>query len=309
MAESPRQRPTFRNAQVALVPCAMAALGWFALGQANAIAPRGSPWYLLLALTALQASILCFAVRLRFSLRAFSIQLSTRDSAIVALQSLFYFFIPLSIGTDAARLLKIRVRAPDATRTTVLAAVLFDRATAAVACAIIAAATLPLIPSIQVAIPSLDTHKAGLWLIALAVAAAVSLAALWRFAGGKVQGLAQLIWRRGFILNTLACLGLSFLTQATTILAVWCGFQWIGSPVQTAAISLGVTGGAIAQVIPLSIAGAGPGEVTAGLLLGAAGATADQAILLATMVYFCKLIGGIEGGLLEWPPISRRLHA
>jgi uncharacterized membrane protein YbhN (UPF0104 family) len=285
----------------------MAVLGWFALRQANVIAPRGSHWYLLLALAALQASILCFAARLRFSLRAFSVQLSTRDSAIVALQSLFYFFIPLSIGTDIARLLKIRARDPSATRTTVLAAVLFDRATAAIACATIAAATLPLIPSIQLAIPSIETRKGGLWFVALAVAAAVSLAALWRFAGRKVQGLAQLIWRRGFILNTLACLGLSFLTQIAAILAVWCGFQWVGSPVQTAAISLGVTGGAIAQVIPLSIAGAGPGEVTAGLLLGAAGATTDQAILLATMVYFCKLIGGIEGGLLEWPPIAGRL--
>jgi hypothetical protein len=287
----------------------MGLLCWFAMDRADSLAPRGSGWYLLLALVALQASILCFAVRLHFSLRAFGIDLSARAASIIALQSLFYFFIPLSIGTDAARWLKIRNRIPDVSRMTVLTAVLFDRGTAAVACVFIAAFTLPLIPSIHIDIPTVGGLASSWWLAVLATLAGAALVMLFQVARRRFPNLLALILKRRFLLNMVTCLGLSLLTQGFTILTVWSGLLWLGVLIKPAAISIGVTGAAIAQVIPLSVAGAGPGEVTAGLLLTSTGASTDAAILLATVVYFCKLIGGIEGGLLEWPPISRRLHA
>ena len=294
---------------IVLVPCAMALLGWFAMDRAGSLAPRGSGWYLLLAFTALQASILCFAVRLHFSLRAFGIDLSARAASIIALQSLFYFFIPLSIGTDAARWLKIRNRIPDISRMTVLTAVLFDRGTAAVACVVIAASTLPLIPSIRIDIATVGELASSWWVAILAFLAGAALVTMFQVARRRFPNLLPLTFQRRFLLNMVACLGLSLLTQGFMILTVWSGLQWLGVLIKPAAISLGVTGAAIAQVIPLSVAGAGPGEVTAGVLLTRTGASTDEAVLVATLVYFCKLIGGIEGGLLEWPPISRRLHA
>jgi hypothetical protein len=294
------------GAQIVLVPCAIFTFVWLAIDRSESLKPKGSNLYLLAAAAALQASLLSFAARLTFSLRALGVVLPQKVSVVIALQSLFYFFIPLSIGTDAARWMKIQARLPAVSRAAVVAAVLFDRTTAAVACLLIGLAALPFVASIRFDVPWMGPSMRKEVLIA-----AVSLTLLVLL--GIVAVLAQrhkqriaFIWSRAFAGNSCVSLALSFLTQGFTIVAVWSGFRWLGIDLAPANVAFGVTGGALAQVIPISVAGAGPGEVAAGLLSAAAGATTEQAVLLASMVYFCKLIGGIEGGLLEWPPIARR---
>jgi len=294
------------GAQIVLVPCVIFVFAWIALDRSEALKPKGSFLYLLLAVAALQTSLLVFAARLTFSLRALGVVLPQKVSVVIALQSLFYFFIPLSIGTDAARWMKIQACLPAVSRTTVLAAVLFDRATAAVACLVIGLVALPLVASIRFEIPwTGHSMRKELLIAAVSLTLVVLLGILTVLAQRHKQRIA-FIWSRGFAGNSCVSLALSFSTQSFTIVAVWSGCRWLGIDLAPANVALGVTGGALAQVIPISVAGAGPGEVAAGLLSAAAGATTEQAVLLASMVYFCKLIGGIEGGLLEWPPIARR---
>ncbi len=52
-------------------------------------------------------------------------------------------------------------------------------------------------------------------------------------------------------------------------LELWLLAQWLGINIGFAPIALGVTGGALASVIPISLAGAGPAELGAGLLFAA----------------------------------------
>jgi len=294
------------GAQIVLVPCAIFVFAWIAFDRSESLKPKGSNMYILIAVAALQASLLSFAARLTFSLRALGVTLPQKVSLVIALQSLFYFFIPLSIGTDAARWMKIQACLPAVSRTAVLAAVLFDRATAAVACLLIGLATVPLIVAIRFEMPSTgDSMRNGLLIAAVSLTLFVLLGIVAVLAQRHKQRIAFL-WSRAFAGNSCVSLALSFLTQGFTIVAVWSGCRWLGIDLAPANVAFGVTGGALAQVIPISVAGAGPGEVAAGLLSAAAGATTEQAVLLASMVYFCKLIGGIEGGLMEWPPIARR---
>ncbi len=307
-----QQRPRFIRiavgVQIVAVPCIIGVLSWIAFDRSEALKPKGSHWLLFLALLALEASLLCFAARLRFSLRALGVQLPLKTSMLIALQSLFYFFIPLSIGTDAVRWMKIQTRLPEVSRTVILTAVLFDRATAAVACLIIGLATLRFVESVRVEIPwPTGGTQSGL-LIAAAVLLTVSALAVTVVLARRHRHQLSMLCSRRFAANACIGLVLSIFTQGFTILTIWSSFQWIGLGLDPAGIAFGVTGGALAQVIPLSLAGAGPSEVTAGFLSAAAGATTEQAVLLASMVYFCKLICGIEGGLLEWPPIARRIR-
>ena len=73
------------------------------------------------------------------------------------------------------------------------------------------------------------------------------------------------------------------------------------------AIALGVTGGALASVIPVALAGAGLTELGAGLLFAAVGASIEEAVVLTTLLYFIKLLGALQGGVLEIPFISNRI--
>ena len=63
--------------------------------------------------------------------------------------------------------------------------------------------------------------------------------------------------------------------------------------------ALGVSGGALAFVIPISLAGAG-------LLFAAVGSTAEEAVVLTALLYFTNLLGALQGGMLEMPVISNR---
>ncbi len=60
-------------------------------------------------------------------------------------------------------------------------------------------------------------------------------------------------------------------------------------------------------MIPISLAGAGPAELGAGLLFAAVGSTAEEAVVLTTLLYFTKLLGALQGGVLEIPIISNRI--
>lgn len=296
-----------RRIQLIAVPCIIAATAWIATHHAASLRSAGSLWHLVLAFVALQASLLCFAARFGSSLRAVGIRLAMKASMVVAMQSLFYFFVPMSIGTDTARWMKIKARLPDASKAAVLAAVLLDRGVAAAACLLIGVATLARMTSVRLQIPWPNTAQ-KLWPILIGGCVVVVIvipvfAALKR----RLRPAFSQVSAADCIKHACMGLVLALLTQGLTIIAVWSGFRWLGADLDPLGVALGVTGGALAQVIPLSMAGAGAGEVTAGLLLAATGATADQALVLASMVYFCKLVGGIEGGILEWPPVARKL--
>jgi hypothetical protein len=93
----------------------------------------------------------------------------------------------------------------------------------------------------------------------------------------------------------------SLAVQLLSIATMWLLARRLGIEIGFAALALGTSGGMLGQVIPVSLAGAGAAELGSGLLFSACGATASEAVVLATALYLCKLVGAVEGGILEFP--------
>ena len=92
--------------------------------------------------------------------------------------------------------------------------------------------------------------------------------------------------------------------QLLAVLELWLVAKWLGTDWALSSIALGVTGGALASVNPVSLAGVGRAELGAGLLYAATGASVEEAIVLSTLLYLIKLLGALEGGVPEFSTIS-----
>ena len=133
-----------------------------------------SPLAVMGAILLNQAALLMAALRLRATLSAFGVAICRRDAFRIHLQSLFYFFfVPLSVGLEAARFVKIRRIDPRVPTTQLLLALLLDRALGLVAAVAVVGALLYFVA------PQLVPGRCEFLCQALAAtAAAVGLAAL-----------------------------------------------------------------------------------------------------------------------------------
>ena len=129
--------------QSVLVPIGLIALLWLAISRSDSIHPKGHIGLLIAALVLTQLSLTLLAIRFHVSLWTLSIHIPARRSALIALQSLFYFFfIPMSAGTELSRWLKVKSAAPQATHFAVMTAIVLDRTTAVIACLAISLVSL-----------------------------------------------------------------------------------------------------------------------------------------------------------------------
>ena len=291
-------------AQAVLVPVGLAGIAWAAAHHADSIAPKGSTAYLIGALCTLQLSLLLFARRLHASLATMGIRVPVAVSMRIALQSLFYFFfIPFSTGAELSRWAKIKAASPDSPNLAVLTAVGFDRVIPAIACLTISLASLPFVTlrgARTASTPALSVHPAIAVTALITVMGAVAAIALRR---GWIARIVQLVRSEGrrFTRGIMVVGAASLAVQLLSIATMWLLARWLGIEIGFAALALGTSGGMLAQVIPISLAGAGAAELGSGLLFAAYGATTSEAVVLATALYLCKLVGAVEGGILEFP--------
>lgn len=298
-----------RIAQMLAVPVVIGFVGSIVFERVATMHPSGAPFLPAGALACLQCSIVLFALRFRISLWTFGVCIPTRHAARIAMQSLFYFFVPLSAGTEVCRWIKVRAMVPDSSQLAVIASVTFDRLMAALACLVISSTCFFLVDLRGLHGSPTSLRSAEPWKIAIAILFLLAFIVMamrrsWRSV--RVRRLIELGGSR-LLRGATVAMTMSIAVQILTVLALWLFSRWLGIELSLAGIALGATGGALAQILPISLAGAGPAEIGSALLFHAAGATPEQAVLLATLLYLCKLVGAIEGGILEWPPISRRL--
>ena len=215
----------------------------------------------------------------------------------------------MSAGTELSRWLKVKSAAPQATDFAVMTEIVFDRGTAVIACLAISLVSLSRL-ELHVA-QATDMSRGQIHpLIVIIVFLVVFFTGLFfakRF--GWITRIksalheAKLRLWRGLTTAT----AISITIQLFAALELWLLAQWLGINIGFAPIALGVTGSALASVIPISLAGAGPAELGAGLLFAAVGATAEEAVVLTTLLYFTKLLGALQGGVVEIPIISNRI--
>ena len=279
---------------------------WLAISRSDSIHPKGHIGLLITALFLTQLSLTLLAIRFHVSLWTLSIHIPARRSALIALQSLFYFFfIPMSAGTELSRWLKVKSAAPQAKHFAVMTAIVLDRATAVIACFAISLVSLSSVELHGVQVT--DVSKWPVHPVIVFLGASLSgfffaqrVGWITRIKSALHEAKSRL-WR-----GLTTATAISITIQLFAALELWLLAQWLGINIGFAPIALGVTGGALASVVPISLAGAGSAELGAGLLFAAVGATAEEAVVLTTLLYFTKLLGALQGGVLEIPIISNR---
>lgn len=306
-----RHRKIILMTQGIIVPAGLAGIAWAAVRHGDSISPKGHIAFLIGAVATLHLSLLVFAHRLHQSLQTMDIRISMVRAMQIAMQSLFYFFfIPFSTGAELSRWAKIKAAAPNAPHLTVLTAVGFDRFMAALACLSISFVSLPFVTLRGVSstdAPTLPVHPAvaiAVLLVILGLAAAVAVRRGWiRQVLVPIHSAGPRLIRGAMLVG-----GESILIQLLSITTLWLLARWLGIDLSFAALALGTSGGMLAQVIPISLAGAGPAELGSGLLFAACGATTDEAVMLTTSLYLCRLVGAVEGGILELPLWKARMR-
>src|SRR5919205_295969 len=192
------------------------------------------PLWLLLGLAVNQLALAVFAARLQWVLRLCAIRIGWLAALRIHLQSMFYFFaVPMTVGLEIARFVKIRAIDPQASKAGLTTALLLDRLLGAGSALAVAVLCLPLV---RTRIP-IDLPPA--W-VALRLGAAA-------------------LFVLSMAMHVLFAAGVQFAARAFSL------------PVSLADTVFAVAGGMLLVAVPVSLAGLGPAEAGAAGLFVAFG--------------------------------------
>jgi uncharacterized membrane protein YbhN (UPF0104 family) len=281
-------------ARLILVPTAVV----FVLAQVTALADQSLVLrrvdLFFLGLLVNQLALMVFAARMRMVLRLVGVTVGWRSALRIHLQSMFYFIaVPMTVGLEVARFVKIRKIQPSASGAQLSAALLLDRLIGAGSAGLVALACLPFVATnLSLRLPM------WLWPVIGGVAlVAVSAAAL----SSGVRKMMLVAWRiteRRFVAIGALCL---VSTSMHIIFAF--GVQLLANsfalPIGFLDTLLAVSGGLLLVAIPVSFAGLGPAEAGAASLLMATGYPVAVAVSAGAIPYFARLVGAGEGAFLE----------
>ena len=282
--------------KLVLVPAILAGAWFWARHEGVSIAPKG-PWWLLAAALAInQVGILLIGVRMHAGLRLFGIDLPSIQALRIGTQSQFYFFfVPLSAGNEVSRFMKIRALRPETPTHSLVVSLLLDRVTGLVACLALALGSLPLLarqPIAGLKVPPMAVAGGAAALLAAAVVVAWKLGWLSRVA----EAWRETRGRRHLLVPVSAWV---LCMQACTILAVGAAARWLGIQVAPEVLVFGISAATLGQVIPVTLAGAGPAEAAGVAVFLATGMEAADAGTLAALIYLTRLMAALEGGAWE----------
>ena len=256
----------------------------------------------ILALVLNQAALYAAALRLRATLAAFEIRMTVRQAMVIHLRSLFYFFfVPMSVGLEISRFIMIRRLAPGASTRALLIALLLDRLLGLIAAVGVALALAGFI--LPARIEWAMDPKWFLLALALGLIALLVVLAQPRL---RTQLTEVLLATRSLGGRLMRPLLLSFgalgLVCASVFSFAWASGILIGWWTLTFAIAASLLG----MAIPLSLLGASLGDVAGAGALTMLGLAPSAAILLASVVYSGRLIGAMQGSLLElWGDVDQ----
>jgi uncharacterized membrane protein YbhN (UPF0104 family) len=253
-----------------------------------------NPALVLAGLAVNQIALAMFAGRMQGVLRIGGVHIGFGSALRIHLQSMFYFFLlPMTVGLEVARFLKIRRIDPTASLARLGTALLLDRAFGASSALLLALACLPFVQM------NLPFNLSILWIsLALGGAAAAALALLaWPRARGMAFALRDEVRGKGPALALL--FGLSIAIHAVFALGVYWIALGLGLPIAFLHTLLAVAGGMLLVAIPVSLAGLGPADAGVVALLIALGYDPAVALAAGALPYLARLVGAIEGGVWE----------
>jgi uncharacterized membrane protein YbhN (UPF0104 family) len=117
----------------------------------------------------------------------------------------------------------------------------------------------------------------------------------------------SIVGGRGLVGRQLAAaVGLGVVSQAFIVAISWAMAGALGIGISFLALTWISAIAALVQLLPISLAGVGPREVTFVSLLGLYGVSANLALALALMLFGVLVLLGLTGGLLEIVPVGDR---
>jgi uncharacterized membrane protein YbhN (UPF0104 family) len=294
---SPRRRmPTWLLAlKIALVIGGLFVLLHWALHRLPSNAVALDPWSLFGAIFLNQLALFAAAWRLQATLAAFGVRIGRRQAMRIHLQSLFYFFfVPMSIGLEIARFIKVRDIASTVSAKRLLFALLLDRVLGLVAAVAVVAALLPLVmPQV---LPQL-LHPVWLALITLASLALGS--ALWLHDPSR-RRLIDAVAAMGKVGRLLPLLiGLSLAALVLVCASVYLIAVGARLAIEPMAVTFALSASLLGMLLPVSVLGATVGEAAGAGLFALFGLNAASALLLVSAAYGGRLLGALQGGLIE----------
>jgi uncharacterized membrane protein YbhN (UPF0104 family) len=258
---------------------------------------------ILLALLINQVSLYTAALRLRATLAAFDIPITSGQAFSIHLRSLFYFFfVPMSVGLEISRFIAIRRLVPSAASKPLIIALLLDRALG------MAAALLSVVGLAFVVVPSTVWRTAPVgWGLAVLAAILVLAALPLAHRGLRARILALLRTILALAPRLVVPMLWSILTLALggTMLYAFASSSGIGIGWLTMVFVLATS--LLGMAVPISLLGAGLGEVVGVGTFAFLGITPAAAVLFASVIYCGRLVGAMQGALIELRMDARRI--
>lgn len=241
-------------------------------------------------------SFTLYAWRFCHSLRVFELALRTGRSLRINLLAMFYqCFLPLAVGADLTRYIKLRGLAPDRRPLVIAGGIVLDHLVGLVSLGLLA---LP--------VGGLALVRHGLvngrdLLVAVPILLALSLLLLRRHvmvaAGATLHYRLRRHWR-----SLVAAMALSVAMHCVTAAAIYAASRGWPLSIAYGDILLVLTLSFMLQSVPFNLLGVGAAELGGAALYVALGVPPAAAVLLVSLLYVYRLLLAALGGLWDLLP-------
>ena len=244
-------------------------------------------------------SFVAYAMRFRLALRIAGAPIGITAAIKLNALTMFYrFFIPLALGAELTRYLKLRGLLPTTSTRTMVTGIALDHLLGTVALLAISTTLMIALQPFDVQIEWLELGLLGLGL-SLFIAYAAR-----RFMLPTKSMLGAWLAQARQHLGALAAASLwSLFTQILLAAAVFVGsYRW-GVAIDYWKILLVLTGSFLLQLVPISLVGIGAADLAGTGLYVALGLSVAEAVLLVSLMYCYRIVIAVIGGL--WDLLAR----
>ena len=287
------QRAVF--AKIALAPAGVAALLYWA-AQHGTVTLDTEPSLLLLGATLALLSMVPFSLRLRKVLALIDYRLSEVEIVRIQTQSMFYyFFVPLSVGTEVSKFAKLKNLRPNHGATQIASTILLDHM---VGLSVLVALSVGLFATINPVVVQLN--QSAMYLLAAGGIFAAILG--WIILSAKQpQIVSSIIATITGNKRNLALAGVYSLIMHLLIAgAVTAGAINWHIDISFLEVLFVLTGAFLFQMIPINLIGVGAIEIAGTGLYLAIGLTISEAVSLVSLLYCYRILIALVGGVWEF---------
>jgi uncharacterized membrane protein YbhN (UPF0104 family) len=281
--------------KLVLVSGGLLLLAHWALRRIPDATPALDLWSLLGAVLLNQIALYAAAWRLQATLAAFGISIRRGQAMRIHLQSLFYFFfVPMSVGLEIARFLKVRDINPTVSAKRLLFALLFDRVLGLAAVLMVVGILLPIV--LPALLPQLWYPA---WLLFAVIVASVISATSWLHRRSRERLLTMIAATAEVGRSLPLLIGLSLAALLVVCASVYVIATSARIDIGLVSLTFALSASLLGMLLPVSLLGATVGEAAGVGIFAALGLNAASGMLLVSTAYGGRLLGALQGAIIE----------